>query len=335
MNLPTSEDHARSQLRRGVYLLLIVVSAGAMTARIMTVNEIDKLARESFRTKEALKKKGQEQKKLEEKGITGEELERELTKFEDKVRKRYKEQRPFLSGNDRSRWCMVRALVEHGTYEIDEITVERGWNTIDMVKHPNRDGKDRLYSSKPTLLPTIVAGEYWVIYQLTGQTLGEKPFVIGRFMLVTINVIPLMIALLLLAKIVERYGTSDWGRMFVMAAASFGTLLVPFSLAFNNHLIAAVCATIMIHAVLRIWYDDQRGLHWFVLAGLFGALMAAIELPALSVLAMVAAGLLWKHTRPALLAFVPAALLVVAAALATQYIAHGVFSPAYAHRKAG
>ncbi|MCH8046356.1 MAG: hypothetical protein IID44_21825 [Planctomycetes bacterium] len=335
MNLPTSEDHARAQLRRGVYLLLIVVSTGAMTARIMTVNEIDKLARESFRTKEALKKKGQEQQKLEEKGITGEELERELTKFEDKVRKRYKEQRPFLSGNDRSRWCMVRALVEHGTYEIDEITVERGWNTIDMVKHPNRDGEDRLYSSKPTLLPTIVAGEYWVIHRLTGYTLGEKPFVIGRFMLVTINVIPLMIALLLLAKIVERYGTSDWGRMFVMAAASFGTLLVPFSLAFNNHLIAAVCATIMIHAVLRIWYDDQRGLHWFVLAGLFGALMAAIELPALSVLAMVAAGLLWKQTRPALLGFVPAALLVVVAALATQYIAHGVFSPAYAHRKAG
>ena len=30
-------------------------------------------------------------------------------------------QRPFLSGNDRSRWCTVRALVEHCTYAIDDV----------------------------------------------------------------------------------------------------------------------------------------------------------------------------------------------------------------------
>jgi hypothetical protein len=341
MKLPTSEETARAQLRKGVYLLLIVIAAGAMTGRIMAVNEIDKIARESTRIKEHLDGKGGKEGLKEKRndlvatGISEDEVEQELAKYERKVRERYKEQRPFLSGNDRSRWCTVRALVEHGTYEIDEIQRQKGWNTIDMVKHPNRDGEDRLYSSKPTLLPTIVAAEYWVIHKLTGYTLGEKPFVIGRFMLVTINVIPLALALMLLAKIIERYGTSDWGRMFVMAAASFGTLLVPFSLAFNNHVTAAVCATVMIYAVLRIWYDEERGLHWFVLAGLFGSLMAAFELPALSVLAMVAAGLLWKHTRPTLLGFVPAALLVVAAALTTQYIAHGGFYPAYAHRKAG
>ena len=28
---------------------------------------------------------------------------------------------PLLSANDRSRWCTVRALVDHGTYEIDEV----------------------------------------------------------------------------------------------------------------------------------------------------------------------------------------------------------------------
>ena len=87
-----------------------------------------------------------------------------------------------MSANDRSRWCTVRSLVEHGTYAIDEITAEPGWDTIDMVKH---DG--HLYSSKPTLLATLMAGEYWVIHRLTGATLGTHPYEIGRFMLVTIN----------------------------------------------------------------------------------------------------------------------------------------------------
>ena len=46
-----------------------------------------------------------------------------------------RKQRPFLSGNDRSRWDTIRALVEHGTYAIDDIVAEPNWDTIDMVQH--------------------------------------------------------------------------------------------------------------------------------------------------------------------------------------------------------
>ncbi len=48
----------------------------------------------------------------------------------------WQKSRPFLSANDRSRWDTVRALVEHGTYAIDDVIREPGWDTIDMVKHP-------------------------------------------------------------------------------------------------------------------------------------------------------------------------------------------------------
>jgi len=51
-----------------------------------------------------------------------------------------------------------------------------------MVQHRGADGQLHLYSSKPTLLATLLAGEYWVIYKVTGATLGEHPFEIGRFM---------------------------------------------------------------------------------------------------------------------------------------------------------
>jgi hypothetical protein len=41
---------------------------------------------------------------------------------------------PLLSANDRSRWATVRALVHQGTYRIDEVIAERGWDTIDKVR---------------------------------------------------------------------------------------------------------------------------------------------------------------------------------------------------------
>ena len=47
-------------------------------------------------------------------------------------------QRPFLSGNDRSRWLTVRSLVEFGTFEIDQIMKnEPAWDSVDVVSHMN------------------------------------------------------------------------------------------------------------------------------------------------------------------------------------------------------
>ena len=105
-----------------------------------------------------------------------------------------------------------------------------------MVKH---DG--HLYSSKPPLFPTLLAGEYWVIHQLTGETLATQPYVIGRFMAVTSNVLPMLLYFWLLAKLVERFGRTDWAKVFVMAAAAFGTFLTTFAVVVNNHVPAAVC----------------------------------------------------------------------------------------------
>ena len=70
---------------------------------------------------------------------------------------------PFLSANDRSRWITIRSLVEHGTYEIDEIIKEPNWDSIDVVKHDEQGraapepGQGHFYSSKPPLLSTQIA----------------------------------------------------------------------------------------------------------------------------------------------------------------------------------
>ena len=291
-------DDSRARLRWGIYLVLIAVAVGNMTGRLLAVNSVDKIG-----------------------------LEKRLGGAEQL-------QRPFLSANDRSRWLTIRALVEHGTYEIDAVLDTKVWDTIDMVQHLGRDGEPHLYSSKPPLLATLLAGEYWLIHRATAWTLGDHPYEIGRLMLFTINVLPLVLMYVLLARLAERFGTTDWGRVFVVAAATLGTFLTTFAVVLNNHLVAAVSATIALYVFVRIYCDGERRVTYFVIAGLAAAFTAANELPAVLLLALVGLLLLWRAPRETIMAFVPAALVVVAAFFATNYIAHDSLLPPYMHRSA-
>ena len=277
-------DDSRAALRRGVYGLLIALSVGSMTGRVLALGA-------------------------------------------DKAHPL-----PFLGANDRSRWATVRSLVEEGTYAIDDIIAKKEWDTIDKMRHVGSDGKPHFYSTKPTLLTTLVAGEYWLIYRLTGDSLADHPYEIGRFMLLTINVLPMAIYLLLLARLLEQYGRTDWGRLLVMATAALGTFLTTFAVVLNNHLIGAVTALAAVYAALRIWYDGRREWRYFATAGFFAALTASDELPALSLLTVLFAGLLWRAPRPTLAAFLPAVLLVAAGFFGTNELAHGSLRPPYMHR---
>jgi len=388
--MSTLIDQSPSASRRAVYAILIVTSGGLILGRIMALDAVDRtaiqsrtlaeIARDEAAVKAEEKALAQEEKSLRS-TRQGTELEARLAELEKKrqaVAEKNKllelrraeaaaMRRPFLSANDRSRWCTVRALVEPemripgAPYAIDKVVLEPGWDTIDMVKHDRRysgpdkdpykripDPKDaekarvigwdgqqvggHLYSSKPPLLPTLIAAKYWLVYKLTGMTLGTHPFVVGRLLIVTTNLIPLLIAWWLLARLVDRLGLTDWGRLFTMTAACFATFLSTFAITLNNHLVAAVSAAVALFAAATIWLDDDRRLRWFVLAGLFGAFTAANELPALSLLVLLGFGLLVKSPRQTLVAFVPAAALVAGGFFVTNWIAHRSLVPAYLKR---
>ncbi len=153
-------------------------------------------------------------------------------------------------------------------------------------------------------------------------------------MLITINVIPLAIYFWLLARMVERYGKTDWGRIFVIAAATFGTFLTTFAVVLNNHVTGAVTTLIALYAAVRIWYDGRHELRYFIAAGLLAAFTAADELPALSFFALLSVGLLWKAPKQTLIAYLPAAVVVAAGFFGTNYLAHGSVRPPYMHRGA-
>jgi len=329
-------DQSRAQLRRGVYFLLILIGTGSILGRIAAVDDINRTAVEDYRFKREVSIKKQKLRKMnlsEER--YKEALAQEIARLEKELKPEM-QRRPFLSANDRSRMCTVRALVEPDMrveghpYSIDKVIQQPGWDTIDMVKH---DG--HLYSSKPPLLPTLMAGEYWVINRLTGMNFATHPFTLARIMLISVNLIPLLVYFVVLAALIERFSRSDWGSIFVMAAAVFGTFLTTFAIVINNHLPAAVCLAVAIYAAVKIWFDDERRLRFFIIAGLFAAGTAANELPALSILGLLSLALLWKAPWQAIFAYAPAAALVVAAFIGTNWAAHEDLKPPYLHRKPG
>ncbi len=146
-------DDSCRRLRQSVYFVLIATSLGIMLGRILAVDSVDMYGLDKDRIRIALAEK---KKSLEAERKTVEEIKEELTLSGQELEAKLRRRRPFLSANDRSRWCTVRALVEdemrvEGTpFAIDKVIQERGWDTIDMVKH---DG--HLYSSKPPLFPAL------------------------------------------------------------------------------------------------------------------------------------------------------------------------------------
>jgi hypothetical protein len=264
---------------------------------------------------------------------------------------------PTLGGNDRSRWATIRALVDEGTYVIGwrversadpkdyadyGIMTENGWQTLDKVlnprEHPLYEGEayprwKAFYSSKPPLLPTLLAGEYWLLRHGLGWSITDKDgrWLVVRTILITINWLPMLVYLVLLSRLAERLGTTDWGRLYVIAAGAFATYLTPFAIVLNNHTIAACTALFALYPALKVWEPAlARGSRLnFLVAGLFAGFTATCELPAAAFLAGLFLLLLARSPGRTLLFFVPAALLPIAGLLLTNYLAIGDIVPAY------
>jgi hypothetical protein len=241
--------------------------------------------------------------------------------------------------NDASRWCTVWSLLERGTYAIDGSP----WETIDKVQGPapfqavaqGAQPVKHFYSSKPPLMPTLVAG---LIYpfrtalqiplehhlsqeRLPAYTFYFKPVVI------LLNIVPFCVFLVLYSRVIDRYAISDWSYMVSLAAAAWGTQLFTFNGILNNHTVATYSGFFSLYSWMRISYDDARQPILYVMAGFFAAFCACNELPAALFGILMFGMLLTRSPRPTLLYFVPAAAIPCLAFLLTQYLAFGTLVP--------
>ncbi|MDO5580013.1 MAG: hypothetical protein Q4G69_02665 [Planctomycetia bacterium] len=226
-------------------------------------------------------------------------------------------------------------------YAIDKAMETSGWDTIDMVKHglpdeeynPEDPFSGYLYSSKPPLLPTLMAVPYGILYHTTGISLKEDPWWAVRILLIVLNLIPLIISWILFSQMIDDLGKTDWGRIFAMSVICFGTFVSSFATTLNNHLPAVVCITFAVYGVYQILYHGRKNVFWFLFTGFFGAFSVVCELPALAVAGAICLILIVRFPAKTIAIAIPAGLLVAAAFFAANYIAHGTFKPAYAMKR--
>jgi hypothetical protein len=152
------------------------------------------------------------------------------------------------------------------------------------------------------------------------MSLGTNPYIVGRIMLLTINGVCLLLYFLALSRLIERLGTTDWGRLLGMTAGVFGTFLTTFAVVINNHIVAAAFAALLLEAMVRIWFDGDHRWRTFILAGLYSGLLTANELPAGIFSAAATLVLLAVSFRRTLAGYLPAAAAVMLVFLATNEI---------------
>lgn len=242
----------------------------------------------------------------------------------------------MFSSNDRSRWATIRALVENGTYVVGHrenhtddvdyrdtgIIFEDGYQSLDKVMNP---ATGDFYSSKPPLMPTVLAGEYWILNRAFGWSIVRDEWLVMGFILVTVNVVPFAVYLLLLSRLVEEHGASDFGKLLAMVAAGFGTFLTTFAGTLNNHGPAAYCVLFAVYPLLRTGGATLGGV---AVSGFFAGLATALDLPAAAFLAGLLVPTLWVRPRAGLV-FAGAAAVPLVALIACNIAALGTVVPAY------
>lgn len=262
---------------------------------------------------------------------------------------------PTFSSNDRARWATVKAFVEENTFVIghrvpdekaakgyrDEgITFQPGYGSVDKVLNPETN---EFLATKPPLLTVFAAGQYWVLHRMFHKDIDTETWEVVVPILLVTNVIPLVLALWLLSRLLERYGRTDWGRLFTFAAACWATFLPTFAITLNNHVPAACCVLFAMYALLggrrpdgsatsettTPAADTPRSLLCYGLAGLFAGLAACMDLPAAAFTAVLGLVILVRAPR-GLLLYIPAAILPMAAQTAINHQVTGSWEPIYA-----
>ena len=323
---------ATASLRRSAYLLLTAAAVAVAAAKVVGAENVYEPSRYTPATKDGYSAVPPDPPR----------------KWPDKR----PEPAPTFSSNDKSRWATVRALVDEGSFVVgrrvypdgrdatkyaDEgIVFENDYRTLDVVMRPIEDGERdgpqvrEFYSTKPPLMPVVIAGEYWLLKKLFGWSITRDRWLVIPAILLTVNVVPFAIYLVLLGRLIDATGTTDFGRLLAFAAACFGTFLTTFSGTLNNHTPAAFAVLFAAYPVLRAMAEGRDMVsREYCCAGIFAGLAATLELPAAAFLAGLGLPLLVARPRRTLLYFVPLALVPVVADKALNYAAFGELTPAY------
>jgi tetratricopeptide (TPR) repeat protein len=194
------------------------------------------------------------------------------------------------SPNDASRIATIQSIVEQHTLAIDKSILPLA---VDIIKI---DGKT--YSDKPPMLAILGSGIYFIFYHLFHLNLSEHFKLIYYWLTFFLVTIPFGLICYTLDKLYKHQEMLLNHRIILFCSTWLGTLLLPFSVTFTNHLLAAATATIGLYFLLQSIKQNSRNFWQPLWLGFFSALTFTLDLPAGGLMLITFATIyFWKNHR--------------------------------------
>lgn len=226
------------------------------------------------------------------------------------------------NANTGSRYATIEALVDLGTYYIDDTHYV---HTIDKM----RVGEHYI-SSKPPLLPTYGAAVYWVYQKLTGETIADHEGNVVRTVSFFTGLLFHAVFVVYLYRLCLLLFRRRLAILVTLAVGCFGYLGVAYATAINNHSVAAAISIVGMFHTYRAGQGSPGYKDW-ILAGFWFGIIGAIDLSCLAFLPAAGLYLLLKDWRKAVFGFGLAALPGLLSLAILNYEITGSIKPAYSN----
>lgn len=232
--------------------------------------------------------------------------------------------RTRLSTNPLSRIITVERIVDAGTMaHLTPLDTTRFELSADAVKVG-----DNIYSSKPPTYPFIMAGQAWLLKQITGKNFYEGRKTAIRVLTLLNQVLPYILMLVLALIMARQYYADTWTINFLLLSMSIGSLAYGYAVTINNHTFAAILIFIAFFCAWAIWFKGKTSIWWFIILGFCGGLAAANDLPGLSFLGLFLLVAFLKNPVKGMIAGI-FALLPLAVTIYTYFRLTGSIIPIY------
>jgi len=192
------------------------------------------------------------------------------------------------SGNVGSRFATIESLVERGTFVIDDSTFFGNAKTYPIVGEKPVMRKNNyeaingtndkvlinghFYSDKPVVLPFLASGPYWVLNNLGINFRNHGGLATYLLTLFTVGIAVSFLAMFFY-KFSKKNKINDKNSLILTFSLIFATLIFPFSVTFNNHIIAACFIFISFYLLMY----GNKNWHYYI-AGLLASLATVIDL---------------------------------------------------------
>ncbi len=228
--------------------------------------------------------------------------------------------------NPGSRYATAEALVDQGVFYIDNVRYKdkSGRMRSDCVKI-----RDHFYSTKPPVLPFLLAGTYWVLKKTTGLDIRKNEKIVVRLCNSIIIGIPHVLLLIFFYKLSCYIIHRDVAVIAAMAFVSFANFGAGYSTDLNNHTLAATVLMIGFYYAYRLHYQiNPQKIHW-IIAGICCGLLPTLELPALFISLALTLYLGRSNLGKTFVYFLPAALVPIIVHFILTYISTQSLLPIY------